>query len=103
MDIKKREQIFFMFMSLLLTLFQIIVYLKLCTWPTARDFNLLLLLIALIWPFMLSRIKDKRLYVALFCLYLIYIAIVADGFVEALLNPNVNCDGTIFVGMKEFL
>ena len=101
MESKVKERWFFAIVSLMLIGFQGAIYCKLCRWPSIHDINLWFLLGALGFPFVLAKLKNKQLYGYLFSVYLIYCAIVAGAFLEALLNLNVNCTNTFYLDLKE--
>jgi len=101
--LKKKERYLFIISSLLLIAFQIGVSIKLCQFPDLLRANMLMLYVALAVPFFLHKIKDKKLYYVVLLIYIIYFALVAGGFVEAMFNPNVNCTGEIHLKISELV
>jgi len=95
--------ILFSITSLLLIVFQIGVYVKLCLYPSILDANLWILLLALLWPFLIKFTKNKYVKIILMIAYLVYFAITAGAFFESMFNPNVNCTGIIYTDFSEWI
>ncbi|MBR9699215.1 hypothetical protein GOV09_02060 [Candidatus Woesearchaeota archaeon] len=98
-----RDNKFFIVTSLLLIVFQAGVYIKTCKWPDFIQLNMILLYIALLFPFIFERIKNKRIAGALLILYLVYFTIVAVGFTQSIINASVNCEGLIHMDLSDYL
>ena len=96
-----KENIFFVVTAIILLAFQLGVYAKLCRMPRLWDYNMLILYLMYANIFLIKNVKSKMYRNLLFLIYLIYFAIVAGFFIEAMFNPNVNCDGLIYVTLSE--
>ena len=83
------ENRIFVVVSILLILFQVGLYMKVCKFPNFLDMNMIFLYIALAMPFIIRKIerKSKKLAGILFTIYLLYF-ILTLGFIVAFLNQS---------------
>ena len=83
--------IIFSITSILLIIFQLGVYFKICQYPLLSDVNMWILLVALVWPFLIRFSKNKYLQIILLIIYLLYFAITAGAFIQMMFDSSINC------------
>ena len=99
----KQQIWFFVITSVLLILFQIGIYMKACAIPNFISWNMIFLYIALVIPIIITKIKNKLIIQILFSLYLIYLIIVLVGFINMMIDLNINCTGATYIDIADLI
>ena len=97
----RKENTFLIITAILLVVFQVLTYIKGCLnfYPLKQNMILLYLFLLLTIPMKL--VKNKQIKVLLYTIYIAYFFISLGFFLEAMFNPNLNCQNMVFISLKE--
>jgi hypothetical protein len=94
------ENWIFVIISILLTSFQIGLYAKACKMPNFLHLNMILLYVALVMPFIIRKIKNRKLAMFLFAIYLLYFVMTFAGFLNLISDPLLNCEAALEITLE---